>query len=424
MKPFRFVHAADLHLDTPFRGIGRVAPAVAKVLQEASLDAWDELVRLTIEREAQFLLLAGDIYDGPERGIRAQLRFERGLERLAERGIQTFIVHGNHDPLDGWSAIRSWPPGVTVFGSTSVESVPVLRGGTTIATVHGISYAKRDTTENLALRFQRAPGDGLQIGLLHCNVGDNSEHASYSPCSAGDLIRGVPDYWALGHVHSSQLLSNADPLIVYPGCLQGRSTHPAERGPKGALVLEADEAGVQSIHFEALDRVRFLDFDLDVSTVDDMPGLQRALVSRASDLRLKNEGRGLVVRAHLTGRGEVHGDLMRVDAISGLLQELRREVEGSDPFLWWSSIEDRSRLVHDLDAVRARSDFSSELLRLSDTLKADDEQRGQWLFDELEPLRRGSLQRWLDASNDIDDAEQVAQAESLALDILEDGQAR
>jgi len=421
MKPFRFIHAADLHLDTPFHGIGRVAPAVADVLQRASLDAWDALVRFTIEQEAAFLLLAGDIYDGAQRGLRAQLRFRRGLEQLAERDIETFIVHGNHDPLDGWSAIRTWPPGVTVFGSTSVQSVAVVRAGITLATVHGISYAKRDTTENLALGFNRTPADGLHIGLLHCHVGENTEHARYSACSVDDLVRAKLDYWALGHVHRSQLLSDADPLIVYPGCLQGRSTHPAERGPKGALVIEADEVGIQAIHFEPLDQVRFLDFELDVGTVDDVPGLQRALTSEASELRKANDGRGLVLRAHLTGRGEVHRDLLRQDVRPGLVAELRREADGNRPFLWWSGIEDHSRLVRDLDGVRARGDFSSELLRLSDLLGEDSERRDQWLFDELEPLRRGSLQRWLGGASSADPAEMIQRARSLALDILEDG---
>jgi DNA repair exonuclease SbcCD nuclease subunit len=333
-------------------------------------------------------------------------------------------VHGNHDPLDGWSAIHSWPNGVTVFGSTTVESVPVVRDGTTLATMHGISYAKRDTTENLSLGFGRTPGVGLQIGLLHCNVGDNGDHASYSPCSIDDLVRVGLDYWALGHVHQSQLLSTADPLIAYPGCLQGRSTHPAERGPKGALVVEADSVGVQAIHFEPLDQVRFLDFDMDVSSIDDVPGLQRALLRQATDIRAKNDGRGLVLRAHLTGRGEVHRDLLRPDVVPALLQEVRREAEGNHPFLWWSDIHDRSRLIHDFDAVRARGDFSSELLRISELLKSDTEQRDLWLFDQLEALRRGSLQRWLEGSTVVDGSELIERAESLALDILEDSQDR
>lgn len=418
MKPYRFIHAADLHLDTPFRGIGRVAPAVAKVLQEASLDAWDHLVRLTIEREAVFLLLSGDIYDGPERGIRAQLRFRRGLEQLAERGIKVFIVHGNHDPLDGWSAIRSWPDGVTVFGSTAVESVTVERDGRQLAVVHGISYAKRDTTENLALRFSRLPGDGLQIGLLHCNVGDNGDHASYSPCTVDDLRSTGIDYWALGHVHRSQVLNDAEPLVVYPGCLQGRSIHPAERGPKGALVLEADDLGVQTIHFEPLDRVRFLDLEVDVTSVDDVPGLHRELVRRGAEVRANHEDRGLVLRIVLTGRGEVHRDLQRPGATQGLLNELRREADGALPFAWWAGILDHSGLAHDLDAIRARGDFSAELVRLADLLKQDEDRRSEWLYDELVPLRRGSLERWLDSTDG--ESALIERAERLALDILED----
>src|SRR5260370_25061087 len=117
MTHFRFVHASDLHLDTPYEGIGRVDPEVAAALRDASLEAWDALVKLTIDREADFLVLAGDIYDGSDRGVRAQLRFLRGVEELSRRAIQAFIVYGNHDLLDGWGAIRSWPTAVTIFGA-------------------------------------------------------------------------------------------------------------------------------------------------------------------------------------------------------------------------------------------------------------------------------------------------------------------
>src|SRR5277367_1737006 len=119
---YSFVHAADLHLDTPFRGVHEVAPFVAAELREASLDAFDAIVTLALERGAAFLLVAGDVYDGAERGLRAQIRFRNGLARLAAAGIPSFVVHGNHDPVaTGWSAISSWPEGVTVFPSDRVE---------------------------------------------------------------------------------------------------------------------------------------------------------------------------------------------------------------------------------------------------------------------------------------------------------------
>ena len=116
---FSFVHAADLHLDTPFKGIGSTAPQVAEQLREASLAAFDSLVDLCLERRAAFLVVAGDIYDGPERGLRAQLRFRDGLARLSAAGISSFVVHGNHDPVEtGWSALNdTWPERVTIFGA-------------------------------------------------------------------------------------------------------------------------------------------------------------------------------------------------------------------------------------------------------------------------------------------------------------------
>src|SRR3954468_12734733 len=126
---FRFVHAADLHLDTPFAAIGRVAPEVAARLRDASLEAFDSLVTMAIEREAAFAVFAGDIYDAADRGVRAQLRFLRGVERLGERGIPVFVAHGNHDPLDGWSAIRRAPSNLTVFGCGAVEAHSVGRRG-------------------------------------------------------------------------------------------------------------------------------------------------------------------------------------------------------------------------------------------------------------------------------------------------------
>src|SRR5438132_3466083 len=152
---FRFIHAADLHLDTPFAAIGRVAPEIAGRLRDASLEAYDVLTRLAIEREAAFVVFAGDIYDSADRGVRAQLRFLRGVERLGERGIPVFVAHGNHDPLDGWSAIRRTPANLTVFGGDAVETHPVVREGELLAQVYGTSYPHRDVSENLALRFRR-----------------------------------------------------------------------------------------------------------------------------------------------------------------------------------------------------------------------------------------------------------------------------
>ena len=380
MQRFCFVHAADLHLDTPFEGIRGVAPDVNHALREASLDAFDGLVDLCLDRGAAFLVIAGDVYDGAERGLRAQLRFRQGLERLAAARVQVFVVHGNHDPSEqGWSALRDWPDGTMVFGSDRVEAGPVLREGERIATVYGISYAKRDVSENLSLEFPRSGAgagagtdeQGLRLGLLHCNAGGSAEHAPYAACSVTDLAAADIDYWALGHVHTQQILCE-EPWVVYPGNLQGRSVRASEQGPKGAVVVEVEPsargARVTRVEFCALDRVRFLAVELDVSGHADLGAVERALQQRADALRAEHPGRGLVLAARLSGRSELQRDLLRPGSADGLLSSLRDAHRRDEPFLWWGSLaSDVSRPI-DREGLRARDDFSAELLKLVDEL--------------------------------------------------------
>jgi len=400
MTRFRFIHAADLHLDTPFQGIGRTAPHVADALRDASLDAWDALVNLAIDREVAFLLLAGDVYDGPERGVRAQLRFVRGLEALAAHSIETFIVYGNHDPLDGWSAIRRWPPGVVIFPGDTVQSAPVERDGARLATIHGISYPRRDVTENLALRFTRGPEPGLHVGLLHCNVGPRPGHAAYSPCTVEDLRRTGMDYWALGHVHRLEIVSELDPLVVYPGNLQGRSAHAGEQGAKGAILLDCDDSGVTVLDFVALDRVRFLDVEIDTTTLTDLPSLHAALTNHAVQLREAHAGRALILRPVLRGRSALHLDLQVSGGVDDLVRELRREADGHTPLLWWETPRDCTAPMLNRQAIVDRGDLSSELIARVDRLLGSTEDLGGVLARQADVLRKVGAARWLRLSDD------------------------
>jgi len=420
---FTFVHAADLHLDTPFEGVAGPAPDVAQALQDASLQAWDTTVRVAIERGASLLLIAGDVYDGAERGLRAQLRFLGGLQRLSEAGVRTFIVHGNHDPLDGWSAIREWPPGVHVFGSAAVETVPVeVSGG--VVHVHGISYATRETTENLARRFSRSgeaeagvggagvrpgptldagtlfaqptdeaaagsstspaatpPGDrsAFHIGVLHTNVGGSPEHGDYAPCTLADLQAAGMDYWALGHIHKRRVLRDGGPWIAYSGDTQGRSPKASETGPKGVLIGEVVRNAVTSLEFEPVDVVRFVTCAIDVADAADVPALQTRILAALDRLRGEHAGRALLARVVLDGRGAVAADLRREGAVDALLGELRDACVGRSPFVWVESVKDRARSALDLEAIRGRGDFSAELLRLADEMSAKSDGRAAFV---------------------------------------------
>lgn len=364
---FRFVHAADLHLDTPFQGIAGPVPEVGKALQEASLQAWDNVVALTIEREAAFLLIAGDVYDGADRGVRAQLRFVDGLRRLDAAGICSFIVHGNHDPLDGWSAIRDWPAGVKVFGPAEVQTEAFAIDGQEVL-VHGISYATRDTQENLASRFRASKDGSLNIGLLHTNAGSNAEHASYAPCSLGDLDAAGMDYWALGHIHKQMFLREGGPWVAYSGDTQGRSPKPSEAGSKGVLVAEVSGSIIGPVKFEPVDVVRFVRCAVSIDDIVDVGALESRIVDLVDELRRGSDERSLLVRVVLEGRGPVATDLRREDAVAGLTTALREGYAGLDPFVWIESVKNRARGLLDYDALRKGNDFRAELLRLHDGL--------------------------------------------------------
>jgi DNA repair exonuclease SbcCD nuclease subunit len=403
MPDFRFVHAADLHLDTPFAMIGRVAPEIAQRLRDASLLAFDALVRMAIEREAAFVIFAGDVYDSADRGVRAQLRFLRGVEKLGEHDIPVFIAHGNHDPLDGWAVAPRLPRNLVVFGSEAVETHTIRIAGEARAQVYGISYGRRDITENLALRFRRRDQPGLHIGVLHCNVGSQPEYAAYSPCTVADLAAAGMDYWALGHVHQHLRLAEGRPWIVYPGSLQaGKSS---EIGPRGAVVVEVERSTVEHVEFVPLDCVRFARADVDISSEPDLHSLRKTILASAV-----SDTTDLVLTVVLSGRGPLHGDLRRRGAIEDLLRDLRDELGIASPFVWIDRIIDQSQAELDRDAIARRGDFSAELTRMVDGLRADPEALQSLLADILRPA---------DQLGPDDREILLREAEDRALDLLE-----
>jgi exonuclease SbcD len=394
---FRFLHAADLHLDTPFEGIGKVSREWQQRLRDASLDALDNLTTSAIENRCDFVLFAGDTYDGIFRGARAQSRLLRAVRQLDDQGVRSFFVYGNHDPInEGWSALREgdFPPSVKIFTqSDTVAGIEVTREDTVIAIIQGISFSRREEYRNLAKLFPtERNSSAFQIGLLHCNAGGQEGYEPYAPCSLDDLRHAAIDYWALGHIHKRKILQENNPTIVYPGNSQARSFKEAE--PKGATLVDVNDfGGVQLRHLD-LDVVRFSNVTV---TIDSCQSLQQ-LYDRCSDVmsRAHEEGRHryLVSRLKLTGTTQIYNDLLTVYQQNELVSTIQENLNSDR--MWVTQVLLKAIPTIDKDALRRTPGFEADLLRVSDAYQTNNADRSSLrakLSEELQenPATRGAV---------------------------------
>lgn len=366
MESFRFVHAADLHIGSPFKGLMEVEPEIGQQLKEATHLAFQNLIRLCIEEQADFLVVAGDVYDGADRSPQAQLRFRKGLTDLAEQGIESFVVHGNHDPLDGRFSSISWPEGVHIFGAAPSWKT-ATRNGEPLSDIQGASYPTQVVTDNLALRFSSPRNANIfNIGMLHCNVGGIEGHDNYAPCSVDDLARIGLDYWALGHIHTRQTLLDKSPLIVYPGNTQGRD--PGESGARGCVIVDVGPDGIPMPQFRPLDVVRWESGQISITDISGIDRLSDKIFETLDDLRAGAEGRNVVCRLALVGRGPMHRELASENAIDGFLDELRSNARSTNPWVWIERLSNQTLPEIDIETRGRQDDFLGAILKRAETV--------------------------------------------------------
>jgi DNA repair protein SbcD/Mre11 len=364
---FKFVHCADLHLDSPFQGIQSMDPAVAKTLQEATFQSFGNMIDLAIHRRADFIVIAGDIFNEADRSLHAQLRFREMLQKAAGAGLQTFICHGNHDPLSGWEADIRFPPTVRRFGPGEVQKMEFRRGQEHLADLYGISFPERDVRQNLSRLFKRTPGTVFSIGLLHCNLGGDQKHDNYAPCTRADLIEAGMDYWALGHIHASQVISRKNPAIVYPGCAQGLDV--LESGPHGCYLVEVFADGDIDISFQATDTVRWSVQAVDISDLKTLDELLDALNRCCLEARQAAESRLALLRFQLCGRGPLNYQLQnRIDPERDLVVPLR-ESAGMPGAVWVESVQIATRPEIDIAVRRQVDDSVGDFLKAAHSLR-------------------------------------------------------
>lgn len=431
LQPFRFLHTGDLHLDSPVEGLAAEAPPeVMSVLRNATTNAWRAIVRLAITERADFIVVAGDVFEVASPTLLGQTRFRDGLAELAAAGIGSFVVHGNHDPMDGrsWAPSLAFPDAVHRFGVIAGESVPVMRDGVEIARIHGRSYPRSSVSDNYAAEFRADPSAPFSIGLLHTNVGDRPGHHNYAPCSIEDLRASGMDYWALGHIHQpGQVL--ADPPAYYSGIPQGRD--PGELGARGCYVVDVDGAGGVAARFIATDVVRWQPLDVSIADLAHDEALRDACRSVIDEAVAASDGRSLVIRLRLTGRGALHANLVRTGYIADLRQLLNEERGTSTPLAWVESVRDATRSEIDVDVRRDAPDFVGDFLRTVAAARrsgrtTDPEEHERWqglLREAIHPLFEAAPRgrKYLRAVTPSDEdltGVLLEEAEAIGLDLL------
>jgi DNA repair protein SbcD/Mre11 len=388
LKALRFIHTADLHLGSPFKGLQGLPEELRTRVRDSTLESFSGIVDMAILERVDFVVIAGDVYDAADRSLRAQLRFQHEMERLAEHGIAAFVIHGNHDPLEAGSRAQlRLPESVHIFSAQEVESVPVdKRGRGTIACIHGISYAKAAVTENLALRYRRAPDNLFQLGLLHANVDGEPGHDNYAPCHRKELSAVGLDYWALGHIHTRRVLQEA-PAIVYPGNPQGRSIR--ETGPRGCYLVEVGEAGDIRLDFRVMDQLRWNELHIPIDGLETEQELRERIRERMEQAQGAAAGRPVMARLLFSGRGKLHNLLQKDALMEEWISTLREEELSQQPggaWVWIESHRVRSGLPIDLAGLLAENGFLGDLLRLSEELTQDEAELAGFVKEALEAL--------------------------------------
>ena len=387
----KFIHAADIHLDSALHGLERYEGAPVEEIRRATRRAFDNLIELAIDEQVAFVLLVGDLYDGDWKDYNTGLYFVERMGRLRDASIRVFIVAGNHDAASQITKHLRLPDNVTLFSTRKPERVVLDDLGVSIC---GQGFATRAVTDDISQGYPQGDPQLLNIGLLHTCLDGKPGHEPYAPCTVDGLRSKGYQYWALGHVHKREEVSR-DPWIVFPGNIQGR--HIREIGPKGCTLVTVDGGEIVAVEHRDLDVMRWSLCELDVSaaeTVDDIYEQVREGLQSVLDAA---EGRPVAVRLVLYGACSAHLKL-HADR-ERWIQEYRALATGlGSAGIWLEKTSIKTKPSISTDEVIERDDALSGLLRAIHDMELDSLVLDE-LADEMSVLRQ-KLPAELLAGND------------------------
>jgi exonuclease SbcD len=402
----RFIHASDLHIDSPLRGLDRYNGAPVERLRTATRSAFERLIDTALAERVDFVLFAGDIYDCDWQDFHTGLFFRGQLVRLERAGIRVFIVQGNHDAQGVISKQLVLPPNVTVFSSRTAQTV---RLDELSVAIHGRSFPEREVNEDLVPAYPAPVPGFFNIGMLHTSLTGRAGHDTYAPTDLPTLVIKGYDYWALGHVHAHELLSE-QPRIVFPGNLQGR--HAKETGAKGCELVTV-EGGRIAAEFVALDVVRWSQVVVPLTGVDRLDALNEAFRHVMEPLLAGATDRLHAVRVTLTGSTALHRlEADQPGTLAAAIHAATQDIGEAE--VWIEQV--RLDLSTPLDRAQSaeRQDAVGELVRLVDSILSDDAELTRRAQAELGDLL-GSIPQEV-AAGDVPKLDDLTELKSLVLD--------
>ena len=377
----KFIHAADLHVDSPLRGLDSYDGAPVARLRGASRQALMALVELAIERKVAIVLLAGDIYDGNWADFRTGLFFREQMLRLRRAGILVFMVKGNHDAESQITKQLPEVEGVHVFSAYKSETIDLEALG---VAVHGRSFPHRAVPEDLVPLYPDPLPGRFNIGLLHTSLTGREGHDSYAPTSVEVLCDKGYDYFALGHVHAREVVRPSDPRIVFPGNLQGR--HAKETGPKGCELVTVEGGVITAAEFVSLEVVRWHQFRLDASGLSSVDALARHFVGQARELVADARDRLHAVRLVIQGESALHRlEAEQPGSIAAAIQAATQDLEDAD--IWIEQVRLDLQSPLDRTAAAGRADAVGEVVRLVDAIGTDQGQLKAWFMQQVGEMK-------------------------------------
>jgi exonuclease SbcD len=367
----KIVHAADLHIDSPLKGLERYEGAPVERVRQATRDAFKKVIDLCLDQRARFLVLAGDVFDGDWKDVNTGLFFLSQLARLKDVGCDVLLLRGNHDfeltrALTYPSHVHEFSVAAATSATRGVRSAVFDHEGVAF---HGVSYGDRQVKESLLPAYPEPIAGMLNVGVLHTNATGTTEHASYAPCTVEALVAKGYDYWALGHVHRHAVLRER-PFVVYPGNTQGRSVR--EPGPKGCVLLDVDAGAIIGLHFVETSVMRWFDEELTLDRDDDRHDLLDKVRARLDDVVGRARSSSQLAAVRLTVRGGSRAHAAVVSAHEALLAEIRGQAIAHGDALWLEKVRLSTTPATSIDELREAQGLVGDLLRHTEALRGDE----------------------------------------------------